>query len=76
MTSLEIKEFTLKYGVNICAMACAKSIFIVNKDGEIEYKEVLADTVSEFNLQLFDEELDKAIKFKKEGHTHENWMGA
>jgi len=74
MTSVDFVNFTTKYGVNIDDKSCAKSIFIINKDGEIEYKEVLDDLVSEFNFELFDIELDKAIKFKKKGHTHENWM--
>ena len=75
MTSYDFKDFTLKFGVNIDDDTCAKSIFIINKDGEIEYKELLADLVSEFDLAKLDEELDAAIKFKKKGHTHENWMG-
>jgi thioredoxin-dependent peroxiredoxin len=75
MSSIEFKDFSSKFGVNIDDDTCAKSIFIINKDGEIEYKEVLADLVSEFDLAKLDEELDAAIKFKKKGHTHENWMG-
>lgn len=74
MTSLNVKDFTLKYGVNINDNLCAKSIFIIDKDGEIVYKDVLPDLLSEFDLEEFDEKLDAAIKFKKKGHTHENWM--
>ena len=75
MSSYDFKDFTLKYGVNIDESRCAKSVFVINKDGEIVYKEVLEDLVSEFNLEMLDKELDTAIKFKKKGHTHENWMG-
>ncbi|WP_455756290.1 hypothetical protein [Sulfurimonas sp.] len=75
MTSIDFVNFTTKFGVNIDDKSCAKSVFIINKDGEIEYKEILDDLVSEFSLELLDAELDKAIKFKKKGHTHENWMG-
>ncbi|MDH4945305.1 hypothetical protein [Sulfurimonas sp. C5] len=75
MLSYDFKDFTLKYGVNIDDSSCAKSIFIIDKDGEIVYKEVLDDLVSEFNLEILENELDRAIKFKKKGHTHENWMG-
>ncbi|WP_304546440.1 hypothetical protein [Sulfurimonas microaerophilic] len=75
MCSYDFKDFSLKYGVNIDDSTCAKSIFIIDKEGEIIYKEVLDDLVSEFNLELLDSELDRAIKFKKKGHTHENWMG-
>lgn len=75
MTSLNIKEFTLKYGVNINDDLCAKSIFIIDKDGVIVYKNVLPDLLSEFDLVEFDQKLSEAINFKKKGHTHENWMG-
>lgn len=75
MTSLNIKDFTLKYGVNINDNLCAKSIFIIDKEGEIVYKEILPDLLCEFDLEEFDQKLSEAIKFKKKGHTHENWMG-
>lgn len=75
MTSLNIKDLTLKYGVNINDNLCAKSIFIIDKDGLIVYKNVLPDLLGEFDLEEFDQKLDEAIKFKKKGHTHENWMG-
>ncbi|QOP40757.1 hypothetical protein [Sulfurimonas marina] len=75
MCAYDFKDFSLKYGVNIDDTTCAKSVFIINKDGEIVYKEVLDDLVSEFNLQVLDKELESAISFKKKGHTHENWMG-
>jgi len=74
-TSSDFKDFSLKMGVNVDDTLCAKSIFIINKDGEIEYKEIVPNLTDEFNLTQFDESLDKAIKFKKKGHTHENWMG-
>ena len=74
-TSSDFKDFSLKMGVNVDDTLCAKSIFIINKDGEIEYKEIVPNLTDEFNLIQFDESLDKAIKFKKKGHTHENWMG-
>ena len=74
-SSIEFKDLSLKMGVNVNEQLCAKSVFIINKDGEIVYKEVLDDLESEFDLGAFDSSLDEAIKFKKKGHTHENWMG-
>jgi len=74
-SSIEFKDYSLKMGVYLNDEVCAKSIFIVNKDGEIVYKEILNTLDSEFDTELFDESLDEAIKFKKKGHTHENWMG-
>lgn len=74
-TSYDFKDFTLKYGVNIDDAKCAKSLFIIDKEGEILYKEVLATLMDEFELQKFESELEAAINFKKKGHVHENWMG-
>jgi len=74
-TSTDFKNFSLKMGVNIDDKLCAKSIFIVNKDGEFVYKEILKTLDGEFDIKSFDDALDGAIKFKKKGHTHENWMG-
>jgi len=74
-TSTDFEETTLKLGVNINDQLCAKSIFIINKDGEFIYKEILETLEDEFDTKRFDTALDEAIKFKKKGHTHENWMG-
>jgi thiol peroxidase len=74
-TSSDFKDLSLKMGVNIDDTLCAKSIFIINKDGEIVYKEIVSNIDDEFDTQKFDTALDEAIKFKKKGHTHENWMG-
>jgi thiol peroxidase len=76
LSSCEFKDFSLKMGVYVNDEVCAKSIFIINKDGEIVYKQILNTLDGEFDLELFDESLDEAIKFKKKGHTHENWMSA
>lgn len=74
-TSTDFKDFSLKMGVNVNDSLCAKSIFIINKDGEFIYKEILETLDGEFDTAAFDTALDEAIKFKKKGHTHENWMG-
>ncbi len=74
-SSIDFYEFSLKFGVNVDKTLCAKSIFIINKDGEFVYKEIVPNLVDEFELANFDDALDKAIKFRKKGHVHENWMG-
>ena len=74
-TSSDFKEYSLKMGVNVNDTLCAKSIFIINKEGEIVYKEIVPNLTDEFDLENFDTALDAAIKFKQKGHTHENWMG-
>lgn len=73
--SVDFYEFSLKLGVNVDKSLCAKSIFIINKDGEFVYKEIVSNLFDEFDLATFDDALDKAIKFRKKGHVHENWMG-
>lgn len=74
-SSIEFKELASKMGVYVNETLCAKSIFIINKDGEIVYKDILENLSDKFDLEKFDTALDEAIKFKKKGHTHENWMG-
>lgn len=74
-STTEFKDFATKFGVFATDDFCAKSVFIIDKEGEIKYKEVLADLDSEFDLESLNTALDEAIKFKQKGHTHENWMG-
>jgi thiol peroxidase len=73
-SSTDFYNFTFKYGVNIDETLCKKAVFIVNKDGEIVYREVLDDPSDDFDSEILDKALDEAIKFKKKGHTHETWM--
>lgn len=75
-SSNDFENFALKFGVYINEHVCAKSIFIIDKEGEIVYKNVLSDLLHEFDAEKFDSELQKAVDFKKKGHTHENWMSA
>ena len=74
-SSIEFKNFATKFGVLATDDFCAKSVFVIDKEGEILYKEVLGDLTSGFDLESFDKALDDAINFKRTGHTHENWMG-
>ena len=73
-SSTDFYKFSLKYGVNIDDTLCAKSIFIIDKEGEIIYKDIVDELHDDFDMKILDEALDKTIKFKKTGHTHENWM--
>jgi thiol peroxidase len=75
-SSTDFKNFSMKFGVYMDESICAKSVFIIDKEGEIVYKDVLADVKDEFDVSVLDEQIQKAIEFKKKGHTHENWMGA
>ncbi|KIM13220.1 MAG: hypothetical protein KU38_00730 [Sulfurovum sp. FS08-3] len=73
--SLEFHDFAMKFGVYATDEVCAQSIFIINKEGEIVYREIVANLSDGLNIEAFDSALNEAIKFKKKGHTHENWMG-
>jgi thiol peroxidase len=74
-SSTDFANFSMKYGVYIDESICAKSVFIIDKEGEIIYKDVLMDVKNKFDANVLDEQMQKAIDFKKKGHTHENWMG-
>jgi len=73
-SSTDFYNFTFKYGVNVDETLCHKAVFIVNKDGEIVYREVLDNPSDDFESETLDKALDEAIQFKKKGHTHEEWM--
>lgn len=74
-SSIDFRNISLKLGVYVDDKVCAKSIFIINKDGEFVYKQIVPDLFTEFDLLEFDNALNDAINYKKKGHTHENWMG-
>ena len=75
-SSTDFVEFARKFGVYIDETLCAKSVFIINKDGQFVYKEITQAIEDELDLELFETKLGEAIHFKKKGHVHENWMGA
>lgn len=74
--SSDFEKFSLKYGVNIDESTCANSVFIINKDGEIVYKDVLGSLRDQFDFEKLKNQLQSAIEFKKKGHVHEDWMSA
>ena len=73
--SNDFKDFSLKFGVNIDDTMIANSIFVIDKEGIIKYKEIPADLENDFNLEDFSITLNETVNFKPKGHTHENWMG-
>lgn len=74
-TSVDFVELAKKFGVYIDETLCAKSLFVINKEGQFVYKEITSDVEDEFNLEIFENKLDETINFKQKGHVHENWMG-
>jgi thioredoxin-dependent peroxiredoxin len=73
--SNDFKDFSLKFGVNIDDSMIADSIFVIDKEGLIKYKEIPADLEDEFKIEDFSITLNETVNFKPKGHTHENWMG-
>lgn len=73
--SNDFKDFSLKFGVNIDDSMIANSIFAIDKEGIIKYKEIQANLEDDFNLEDFSITLNETVNFKPKGHTHENWMG-
>ena len=73
--SNDFKDFSLKFGVNIDDSMIANSIFIIDKEGVIKYKEIPTDLEEDFKIEDFFITLNEVVNFKPKGHTHENWMG-
>lgn len=73
--SNDFNKFSLKFGVNLNETLVAKSIYIIDKEGVIKYKEIPSNSEHAFDLDEFESSLQEVINFKVKGHTHENWMG-
>ncbi len=73
--SNDFKDFSLKFGVNIDDSMVANSIFVIDKEGVIKYKEIPTDLEDDFKIEDFSITLNEVVNFKPKGHTHENWMG-
>jgi thioredoxin-dependent peroxiredoxin len=73
--SNDFKNFSLKFGVNIDDSMLANSIFVIDKEGVIKYKEIPSDLEEDFKIEDFSTNLNEVVNFKPTGHTHENWMG-
>jgi thiol peroxidase len=73
--TIDFETFCTKFGVLIDPTICAKSAFVIDKEGEIVYIQIPKDLDDEFNLEELDTKIQEAIDFKRKGHTHENWMG-
>lgn len=73
------RDFAKKYGVLISEGKLkdrlARAVFVIDQEGLISYKEVVAEITDEVDYDKCIEAVDKAANFKKKGHEHENWMG-
>ncbi len=73
--SNDFNKFSLKFGVNLNEELVAKSIFIIDKEGLIKYKEIPTNAESSYNLDDLEIKLEETVNYKAKGHVHENWMG-
>jgi len=73
--SNDFKNFSLKFGVNLNDDLLAKSIFIIDKEGIIKYKEIPSNCEYSVDLDEFETKLEEVVNYKAKGHVHENWMG-
>lgn len=73
---VDFQEFANKFGVNMENQFIAKSLFIIDKEGEITYIDILENGENSFDVSAFQHALDEIVNQKTKGHTHENWMGA
>ena len=73
--SNDFKKFSLKFGVSMSDELLAKSIFVIDKEGIIKYKQIPSNIETSFDLDEFKTKLDETVNFKQKGHVHENWMG-
>lgn len=73
------RDFAKKYGILISEgklkERLARAVFVIDQEGFISYKEVVAEITDEVDYDKCIEAVEKAANFKKKGHDHENWMG-
>ncbi|KIM05770.1 MAG: hypothetical protein KN64_01840 [Sulfurovum sp. AS07-7] len=72
--SFDFYNLAMKFGVCVDETLCADSIFLIDKEGMIVYKEIITEENRNFDLEGFKKALDEAVNFKRKGHVHENWM--
>lgn len=74
----EERQFGKKFGVLIgegkLKDRLARAVFIVDKEGSVAYKEIVAEITDEVDYDACIEALKKLLSEKKKGHSHENWM--
>lgn len=72
------RDFAKRYGLLISEGKLkdrlARAVFVIDQEGMISYKEVVAEITDEIDYDKCIEAVDKAANFKRKGHEHENWM--
>ncbi len=72
------RNFAKKFGLLITEGKLkdrlARAVFVIDREGEVAYKELVPEIVDEVNYDACIEAIEKIVSEKKTGHTHENWM--
>ncbi len=72
------RNFAKKFGLLIeggkLDNRLARAVYVINRDGVVTYKEVVAEIVDEVNYDACIAAVDEAANEVKKGHTHEEWM--
>ncbi len=73
------RDFGKKYGLLIAEGKLkdrlARAVFVIDQEGLISYREVVAEITDEVDYDKCIEAAEKAAGFRKKGHDHESWMG-
>jgi len=75
------RQFANKFGLLIpegkLKERLARAVFVIDREGLIAHKEIVAEVTDEINYEACIEAIEKIEKERKtgHGHSHENWMG-
>jgi len=74
----EQRQFAKKFGLLITEGKLkdrlARAVFVIDREGEVVYKELVPEIVDEVDYDACINAIDALLNIKQKGHTHENWM--
>jgi len=72
------RQFAKKFGLLITEGKLkdrlARAVFVIDREGEVVYKELVPEIVDEVDYDTCINAIDAIVNVKQKGHTHENWM--
>jgi thioredoxin-dependent peroxiredoxin len=72
------RQFAKKFGLLITEGKLkdrlARAVFVIDREGEVVYKELVPEIVDEVDYDACINAIDAIVNVKQKGHTHENWM--
>ena len=61
--SNDFGDFSSKYGVNIEDKMVANSLYVIDKEGVVKYKQIPQNLEDSFDLESFASKLDEVVTF-------------